>query len=470
MLASLASALMRTSGMEQAAAAAGRAVAAARAAGARDIEADVAITLGSASSYLGPSEAGLGPLQEGVRLAIELDIPVTALRGYVNLSDVLELMGQHAEAAQTAADGLRLAERAGLARTLGSYLIGNQAESLLRLGRWAEVDRLTGQALSALPEGVFGATLYAVQAELAAMRGDFDEASRQLRSARRVAGDTTDVQFVQPLRYTEAMIALGRGDLAVARDALTAALAGGALPWAGRYAWPVLWLGMRTEADDATRFRDRRDEIPAAIAERCAELASAAAQLAADTPSAQGYQALVAAEHARASGSDDAASWAAAAAAWQHAGEPYPEAYALLRLAETESAAGDRPAAARAVQQAHTMAGRIGATPIATEAAALARRARLNLATEPAPGGEPVPTGQPAPADELARFGLTEREREILILLAAGRSNPEIAQALFISAKTASVHVSNILAKLGVSGRVEAAAVAHRLGVPPEPR
>ena len=74
--------------------------------------------------------------------------------------------------------------------------------------------------------------------------------------------------------------------------------------------------------------------------------------------------------------------------------------------------------------------------------------------------------GRPAAgADELARFGLTEREREVLRLLAAGQSNPEIARTLFISAKTASVHVSNILAKLGVSGRVEAAAVAHRLGV-----
>jgi DNA-binding CsgD family transcriptional regulator len=67
--------------------------------------------------------------------------------------------------------------------------------------------------------------------------------------------------------------------------------------------------------------------------------------------------------------------------------------------------------------------------------------------------------------DELARFGLTDREREVLLLLADGRSNPEIAQALFISPKTASVHVSNILAKLGVGGRVEAAAVVHRLGV-----
>jgi DNA-binding CsgD family transcriptional regulator len=88
-----------------------------------------------------------------------------------------------------------------------------------------------------------------------------------------------------------------------------------------------------------------------------------------------------------------------------------------------------------------------------------ARRTRLSLDD---PAADAV---APAAEDPLAGFGLTDREREILVLLAAGRSNPQIAEALFISPKTASVHVSNILAKLGVDSRVEAAAVAHRLGV-----
>jgi DNA-binding CsgD family transcriptional regulator len=69
------------------------------------------------------------------------------------------------------------------------------------------------------------------------------------------------------------------------------------------------------------------------------------------------------------------------------------------------------------------------------------------------------------PAGELARLGLTHREREVLFQVAAGRSNAQIAKVLFISPKTAGVHVSNILAKLGVASRVEAAAVAHRLGL-----
>jgi DNA-binding NarL/FixJ family response regulator len=91
---------------------------------------------------------------------------------------------------------------------------------------------------------------------------------------------------------------------------------------------------------------------------------------------------------------------------------------------------------------------------------ALARRVRLDLAPH-AQATAPA-AGAAAPA---AQLGLTPREVEVLALVTAGRSNRQIAQALFISPKTASVHVSNILAKLGVAGRVEAAAIAHRQGL-----
>jgi DNA-binding NarL/FixJ family response regulator len=102
----------------------------------------------------------------------------------------------------------------------------------------------------------------------------------------------------------------------------------------------------------------------------------------------------------------------------------------------------------------------LGARPLQGEVQALARRARLHLAP---PAGATVPAaGVSAPS---AQLGLTPREVEVLALVAAGRSNRQIAQALFISPKTVGVHVSNILAKLGVAGRVEAATVAHRLGL-----
>jgi DNA-binding NarL/FixJ family response regulator len=98
--------------------------------------------------------------------------------------------------------------------------------------------------------------------------------------------------------------------------------------------------------------------------------------------------------------------------------------------------------------------------PLRTEVEDLARRARLDLAA-----GAADPSPERERASPLDQLGLTTREQEVLALVAAGRTNREIAQALFISPKTATVHVSHILAKLGVRGRVEAAAVAHRLGV-----
>jgi len=512
-LATMASSQMRADDMSSCAETAKRAIEAARAAGAKDAEADASVSLGSALSYLGPAEVGLASLRDGLRLALELGGHLTdgggarprggpsaargpgartiadeakfagaertmiTLRAYTNLSDVLELLGRHAEAAQTAAEGIELATKTGMTRTLGSYLIGNRADSLLRMGQLDEADELTSQALATLPEGVFSATLHQVRAEIAMMRGQYDLAVASNRVTRRIVGGTVDIQFAQTLRYTTGMIALATADIAAARQAVTEGMPEMTSPWGARYAWPLLWLGMRIEADDATRHRDRREPVPAEITDRCARLADIAAEVPTPAPGWEAYRELTAAEHARAGGTGTPATWLAAVSAWRRTAEPYPLCYTLLRLAEAHTAAGDLDAAARAVRESHALASDLGAAPIAAEAEALARRARLSLPAEPAnaPAGRPGEHGAGAadddawpaarPTDELARFGLTDREREVLILVAAGRSNPEIAKTLFISAKTASVHVSNILAKLGVSGRVEAAAVAHRLGI-----
>jgi DNA-binding NarL/FixJ family response regulator len=114
--------------------------------------------------------------------------------------------------------------------------------------------------------------------------------------------------------------------------------------------------------------------------------------------------------------------------------------------------------AADMLRRAHRAATDLGATPLRLEIERLARHARIELGATSARAADPDET-----------FGLTDREREVIRLVAAGRSNQQIATDLFITRKTASVHVSNILGKLGVANRVEAAAVAHRLGLEAEP-
>ncbi len=186
---------------------------------------------------------------------------------------------------------------------------------------------------------------------------------------------------------------------------------------------------------------------------------AAATRAARPAPLWEAYGRLVEAEACRAGGEDLAGRWEEAVAALEPLERPYQLAFARYRLAEAllgpgaDAAARDR--AAGLLGRAHEAAERMGARPLRDDVALLARRARLPLGA-----GQPVADAVPEPAED---FGLTPRERDVLRLVAVGRSNRLIAQELFISPKTASVHVSNILAKLGVSGRGEAAAMAHRL-------
>jgi DNA-binding CsgD family transcriptional regulator len=155
----------------------------------------------------------------------------------------------------------------------------------------------------------------------------------------------------------------------------------------------------------------------------------------------------------------DPDAWAASIHSWEQLRRPYAIAYARWREAEACLVVrGDRDRAATTLQIAHEIAKRLAAEPLLREVTALAARARLIL--EPA-----EPLAAAVPADDAASFGLTAREREVLALVALGRTNRQIAGELFISENTAGVHVSNILGKLAVTGRGEAAAVAYRLGL-----
>jgi DNA-binding CsgD family transcriptional regulator len=186
------------------------------------------------------------------------------------------------------------------------------------------------------------------------------------------------------------------------------------------------------------------------VSELRTDLEARAAALPRRTPLHDAYAALVAAEGSRAEGRHDIASWDAAYAAWDRLGRPYHRAYALLQAARAALAGGDRDAAAARLRAGAELAAQLGARPLLQQIARQARQAGVDL---PVSGQAAAPT----------RFGLTERETEVLRLVAEGRGNREIAAELFISPKTASVHVSNILGKLGVATRTEAAAVTYRL-------
>ncbi|WP_018657888.1 helix-turn-helix transcriptional regulator [Actinomadura flavalba] len=250
----------------------------------------------------------------------------------------------------------------------------------------------------------------------------------------------------------------GRPDAALEHIAATMKLLGAGEPGMIRLAATGLWA----QAERAAAAREAGDA--AALADVLAEadaLAAAARTAAATTMwgqsrqwlgwEGQAFLARAEAEHARAHGTDGPEVWRRPVEAFRYGGEAfvYEVARSRWRLAEALAAAGERAEAGRVWREALDDAERLGAAPLVTALRDLGTRARL--------GGSGAASG-----DGLG--GLTAREREVLKLVADGRSNKEIAGALFISPKTASVHVSNILAKLGVTSRTAAAALAHRQG------
>ncbi len=165
--------------------------------------------------------------------------------------------------------------------------------------------------------------------------------------------------------------------------------------------------------------------------------------------------AICAGERCRLEASPDPAAWAVAVEATQALSMGYLGAYACFGRGEAVVGAdGDRDEAAALVRQAHRAARTMGATPLQQLVERFARRARIDIGE--ISGRDPV-------------FGITPRERQVIDLLVQGATNRQIARQLFITEKTASVHVSNIIRKLGVGNRGEAAAVAHRAGLVDRP-
>ncbi|MFF9221371.1 helix-turn-helix transcriptional regulator [Streptomyces viridosporus] len=444
----------------EAMAAAERAVEYARMVGAHDIELHARLTLGGLMVDAGDLEAGFAEMYRVKDRGMELGMDMVVGRSHVNLPSVLEGVGRSQEAAELLREGIRITRRLGLLDFEG-WVWGNLAESLHSLGRWDEAAEAAANAQrleqSAKPR-VGGSVRLA---HLAHDRGDLAEAARRLAEARTFFGTHDPMpQYALPMVCVALRSAAAEGRLPDARAELLTALDAGLPPGTQRYGWPLLLAAATAEADahgDPATEPDRPR-----ILERLRKEARA---LTTGAPVWQAYDLWLRAELLRAEGVPAPGEWSTAVAAVEPLGRPYDLARVRFRLAESllASGAGDdeRARATELLRLSKAVADHLGAAPLARSVGLLAQRARLVL--NPAARGPAAPAG---PADAL---GLTSREHDVLRLVAAGHTNRRIAEELFISPKTASVHVSHILAKLGVSGRGEAAAVAHRLGLFPAP-
>ncbi|MYU33706.1 AAA family ATPase [Streptomyces sp. SID8358] len=445
-------------------AAADRAVEYARLVGEEYIELHARLTRGWLTIDAGGVEEGLAEMYAVRDRADVLHLVGVMSRASINLPSSLESAGRSPEAVAAADHGIGICHSHGLPDS-EAWVRANQSESYFSLGHWKESRAATDAAALLSRSRKSQGLVASRRTELALAQGDFTEAEEQLALNRRLFGvhDRQPQHQINPVRHTM-VIAAEQGRVAEARAAFEARSDEGFPPGTQRYALPLLYVAATIEAD--ARGLPATEPGRPAVLER---IRGHLKRLPVLVPVWAAYGTLVEAELARAEGTDTPEDWARAAAAFGPLRRPYELAQVRHRWAESVIAAsGDRGTATELLREAHTVAERLGALPLAKNIGLLARRARIAL-TGPAdhgraggPGGEDGETLSEPAADAVESFGLTSREQEVHRLVAAGYTNRRIAEELYISPKTASVHVSNILAKLGVASRGEAAALAHR--------
>lgn len=447
------------------------AIAAARSIGARDLEGHGLNTLGVVLAGLGEITAANAAIADARAIALDLGIPDDIGRAYVNQADIEHFSGYPDRAVETSLEGLRVTHEWGVSSTYGAWIAYGAATFAFETGSWDQAvaflekaDRIVGDPETAT---VYRAS-YAM--ELLACRGDPDFEALWERIRRVVAGtplSDNQVAVVQAGlmhlsfagRHTEAV--------SIAREALGLVEGLGTSFRASDVSRVVAWAV--ADAGQAAR----RGLSPAApdeaqLVERCARLAGPWRTRLPD-PGAQLSEVLrldgeqVAAELARVTDDDDGARWSAVADGWSALGRPFRVAIARWRQAQAAERDGDREGATAALREAHRIATELRAAPMLVHLETMARRMRVRLASGPASPSTAAPLG--ADREGAAAYGLTPREREVLAAVAEGRTNRQIAEALFISESTAGVHVSNILGKLGAATRTEAARLAVDQGL-----
>jgi len=459
LLSQLAKKRMLQSRFGEAAECAREALEVAREVGHRESEAIALNALGTALSDSGRFEEGIEYLRESLAIAHEEGLDHEEGGAWINIADVFHLAGRTREALDTAEEGLAaVVMRDSRANTFLRLAIFDYR---FQLGDWAGAEAVLPAASRRHVGGIY---LYwqTCRAKLGLGRGDMEIAEDALAALARATEELTEPQFVGPRGVLGAEFARRRGELDQARELIDDAL--DRIEYCSEDIVRIAALaatGLRVEGDAGQLARDRQDEDAARVARERAGALLERARLAAESGWAVERAQLAAgeAEYARATRGESAELWAAATRRWEEVSRPYRVAYSRWREAESLMAARDRDGATRAASAALVQARRLGSAWLVEEVESLAARARLQL------GEAAERAAAAAPAESENPFGLTPRERDVLTLVAAGATNREIGERLHMAEKTASVHVSRILAKLNVRSRTEAAAVAHRQGL-----
>jgi DNA-binding CsgD family transcriptional regulator/tetratricopeptide (TPR) repeat protein len=437
----------------------------ARSVGAHELEGHGLNTLAVDLAGMGESEAAIEAIDRALDIAVELGSPDDIGRALVNQGDVLAWAGYPERALEASRAGIKTVSDLGMETSYGTFIRLNAVSFAYTVGEWGEAAELLAAADRSADPSV-GTEAYRAEYALGYLvSSGAPEAAAVWRKAHQMRSEhpsnATSIPTLTAAieaacfeeRFEEA-VTLAREGLDLLRkidgfhrvDDLARA--------ASR---PLADVGRRAAmANDDAEFVAARDHLDSLIELMRVSRARMAHPSEALDAVFDAGEAQVQMEWRRLNDDATVEGWRAVAARWHAIGYPYPEAYTLWRAAHATDSAGARRAAVDALKEAHAIAARLGARPLMIQLDVVARKLRVRLESR-AVAETSVPSG--------ADFGLTSREREVLSSVAAGRTNRQIAEELFISESTAGVHVSHILSKLGVTSRTQAARLAISQGL-----
>jgi DNA-binding CsgD family transcriptional regulator/tetratricopeptide (TPR) repeat protein len=393
----------------------------------------------------GRADEALRHLEDEMRLARAIS-PQYLYYAEADVMCVLLAQGRATEVIDVGTAALAVAAPEA-APHLWSRLALLQGRALLALGRHDEVRDLLDRARhSTVPDLLDGFNLGPLQMRLDARLGNLPAATRILESFAAVSGSARSEAMIWSLSwhwFGYPDLAFASGDLSLL-DALRPVLGE---PWLVRqsdWSCELVLNALRAVACPLRGYPGPADQA--------LELAEVCDRLHRHGDLGRAWSLEVVALRGRAAGTDSSNDWAAAVEAWTQIGYRFDEAVCRLRLGEALLRDGHRERAAEQLADALSFAHALDAKPLISAIRHTARLARVRLA-----GDTSTSRNGSAP--------LTERETEVLALVARGHTDVQIAEVLSISPKTASVHVSRIIAKLGAANRTEATALGRNLGL-----